>query len=393
MPCPRRIVVSMKLAILIVAAGKGIRAGGKIPKQYRDLCGKTVLRHTIDTMLGFQSADTVTVVISATEQKLYRDTITGINDPRLQSEVAGGDTRQISVRNGLESLTQSAPDFVLIHDAARPLTPNDLIGRVVDALRTSPGALPVLPVVDALWQAQGDEVQSSRSRSNLVRAQTPQGFHFQTIMQAHRAADADAPDDVTIARQAGLEVRGVAGDSRNFKITLAQDFLRAEQLLEQKLNFRCGNGFDVHAFEAGNKVVLCGIEIPHSHGLKGHSDADVAMHAITDAIYGALAQGDIGRHFPPDDQQWLNAVSEIFLAHAVNLAKEQSMKINNIDCTIICEHPKITPHAGRMVAEIARIAGIDTGSVSIKATTSEGLGFTGRGEGIAAMATATLVRK
>jgi 2-C-methyl-D-erythritol 4-phosphate cytidylyltransferase/2-C-methyl-D-erythritol 2,4-cyclodiphosphate synthase len=247
-------------------------------------------------------------------------------------------------------------------------------------------------VTDALWRGAGGIVTGTEDRAGLFRAQTPQGFRFDAILAAHRAHRGEAADDVEVARAAGWPVAIVAGDEDNLKITLPGDFARAERILGAALDIRTGNGFDVHRFGPGGSVWLCGVEIPHSHGLVGHSDADVGMHALTDAIYGALAEGDIGRHFPPSDPQWKGAASEIFLAHAAALARERGFAITHCDVTLICEAPKIGPHAGAMRAELARIIGIDAGRVSVKATTSEELGFTGRREGIAAMATATLVQ-
>lgn len=381
----------MNIAAVIVAAGRGTRAGGGTPKQFRDLAGKPVLRHTVDAMLALPEITSVTIVLSPADKVIYQQSIAGLTDLRLRQPVNGGEDRRNSVRNGLESLVDSPPDFVLIHDAARPLTPTAVTRAVISALDSSPAAFPVLPVVDALWQTENGLATSPQSRETLVRAQTPQGFHFPEILAAHRAHSGPADDDVTIARHAGLAVACVPGDTVNFKITTQEDFTRAERQLEPPM-IRCGNGFDVHAFTLGDHVTLCGIDIPHDQALKGHSDADVAMHAITDAIYGALARGDIGQHFPPSDPQWKEAPSDIFLRHANELASDLNMAVTHIDCTIICEHPKIGPHAQAMRENVARILDLSPDAVSIKATTSEGLGFTGRGEGIAAMATATLSR-
>ncbi len=381
----------MTIAALIVAAGRGTRFGGESPKQYADLCGKPVLRHAIEAMLALPEITAVTPVINPTDRPLYERSIATLSDLRLQPPVAGGSDRHISVLNGLEALADLAPNLVLIHDAARPLTPVPVVRAVIEALAASRAAFPTLPVVDALWHTEAGRATEPQSRDALVRAQTPQGFRFSDILAAHRSHRGPAPDDVTIACRAGLEVACVPGHTDNFKITTREDFARAERHLAPPMT-RVGTGFDVHAFTEGGHVTLCGIDIPHAKSLKGHSDADVAMHAITDAIYGALARGDIGQHFPPSDPRWKGAASEIFLKHAKDLTGELNMTISHIDCTIICEHPKIGPHAGPMRENIARLLAIPAESVSIKATTSEGLGFTGRGEGIAAMATATLSR-
>jgi 2-C-methyl-D-erythritol 4-phosphate cytidylyltransferase/2-C-methyl-D-erythritol 2,4-cyclodiphosphate synthase len=306
--------------------------------------------------------------------------------------VHGGHERADSVRLGLEALEGDAPDLVLIHDVARPCLSPALLESVQEALRTHPGAAPALAVSDALWTGEAGKVTGTRDRSGLFRAQTPQGFRYADILAAHRAHPGGAADDVQVARDAGLDVAIVPGDERNLKITTPEDFARAETLLRTGMDIRLGNGYDVHAFEEGDAVILCGVEIPHSKKLKGHSDADVGMHAVTDAIYGALAEGDIGRHFPPSDPQWKGAASEIFLKHACDLARARGYAISNVDCTLICERPKVGPHAESMMAEMGRIMDLPADRVSIKATTSERLGFTGREEGIAAIATATLVK-
>ena len=304
--------------------------------------------------------------------------------------VTGGATRALSVLAGLQAL-EGVADLALIHDAARPFVSADLIDRVLGALRHHPGAAPALQVVDALWRGDGT-VTGTQDRTGLWRAQTPQGFHLDKILAAHRAHGADAADDVEIARVAGLDVAIVPGDESNFKITGPEDFARAEKALRADMDIRTGNGYDVHRFGPGDSVTLCGVTIPFGRTLQGHSDADVGMHAVTDAIYGALARGDIGQHFPPSDPQWKGAASHIFLEHACALARSEGFEITHADCTLVCEEPKIGPHAAAMRAEMARIMGMDVDRVSVKATTSERLGFTGRGEGIAALATATLVK-
>ena len=314
--------------------------------------------------------------------------------------VIGGATRAASVRAGLEALDGRGIELVLIHDAARATVPDETITATVRMLEKYAAVAPGLPVTDALWRS-GDEgpdfrmVTGTTDRTGLVRAQTPQGFRFDRILAAHRAHSGDAADDVEIARAAGIEVRIGPGHEDNIKITTREDFAHAERILRERMHqipdIRTGNGFDVHRFGPGDEVVLCGHKIPHDQGLEGHSDADVGMHAVTDAIYGALARGDIGRHFPPSDPQWKGADSAVFLAHAVGLALEQGYRIANIDCTLICEVPRIGPHAQAMTARMADLTGVAADRISIKATTSERLGFTGRGEGIAALATVALV--
>ncbi|SFP60052.1 bifunctional 2-C-methyl-D-erythritol 4-phosphate cytidylyltransferase/2-C-methyl-D-erythritol 2,4-cyclodiphosphate synthase [Tranquillimonas alkanivorans] len=376
----------MTTAAVIVAAGRGTRVGGPVPKQWRILRGRTIVARTLDALRA-AGIDRMVLVLHASE--MHRATefdLSGL------TAVPGGATRAASVRAGLEALEGEGVTRVLIHDVARPLVPAVVVARVVKALDTHDGAAPALPVTDALWTGEDDIVTGTRDRSGLFRAQTPQGFRYDAILAAHRAHLGDAADDVAVARAAGLPVAIVKGDERNLKITTEGDFARAEALMEEPMDIRTGNGFDVHAFEDGDHVMLCGVRVPHDRALKGHSDADVGMHAVTDAIYGALAEGDIGRHFPPSDPQWKAAASHIFLSHAVELAASRGYRITNVDCTMICERPKVGPHAPAMIEEMARILLIEPDRVSVKATTSERLGFTGREEGIAAIATATLVK-
>ncbi|WHZ37194.1 bifunctional 2-C-methyl-D-erythritol 4-phosphate cytidylyltransferase/2-C-methyl-D-erythritol 2,4-cyclodiphosphate synthase [Sagittula sp. MA-2] len=374
----------MRTAILIVAAGRGTRAGGALPKQWQDIAGRPVARWTLEAMSGFGS---LAMVIHPEDQARAEAVCVGL-DVRL---VHGGAERSTSVRNGLEALSGEGFDAVLIHDVARPCVPAETVQAVLDALQTAPAAAPSLAVTDALWTAEDGHVSGTRDRSGLFRAQTPQGFHFDGILAAHRAFAGVAADDVEVARAAGIEVRVTPGSERNIKITTQEDFSRASNMLRGTMDVRTGNGYDVHAFEEGDHVILCGVRIPHNRKLKGHSDADVGMHAVTDALYGALAEGDIGRHFPPSDPQWKGAASEIFLKHAVDLARTRGFGIGNVDLTLICERPKIGPHAAEMTKEMSRIMNLEPDRISIKATTSERLGFTGREEGIAAIATATLV--
>lgn len=369
-------------AVIIVAAGRGTRAGGDQPKQWRLLGGEPVLAHTLR---AFQDVGRLLLVVHPDDM----GRALALTGGRC-TLVAGGATRDASVRNALDCLEGSTIARVLIHDGARPFVGRDVIDRVLAALGPDRGAAPALPLSDALWTGDGGQVTGTRSREGLYRAQTPQGFPFPAILDAHRAHPGGAADDVEVARAAGMTVAIVDGDETNIKLTYPADFERAERMLG-KMDIRLGNGYDVHAFTEGDHVWLCGVKVPHAKALLGHSDADVAMHALTDAIYGALAEGDIGRHFPPSDPQWKGAASHIFLAHAAARAADRGFTISNVDVTIVCERPKVGPHAGAMIAELARILGLAPDRVSVKATTSERLGFTGREEGIAALATATLV--
>ncbi|MCW8842369.1 MAG: bifunctional 2-C-methyl-D-erythritol 4-phosphate cytidylyltransferase/2-C-methyl-D-erythritol 2,4-cyclodiphosphate synthase [Rhodobacteraceae bacterium] len=378
----------MTTAALIVAAGRGTRAGPGAPKQWRALAGRRVADWTV---AAFATHPAIDLVLAVTHPDDAAETATlGVET------VHGGATRAASVLAGLEALEGRGITRVLIHDVARAGITPALISDVLAALETSPGAAPAIPVTDALWRGANGKVTGTEDRAGLFRAQTPQGFHFDAILAAHRDHPGNAADDVEVARAAGLDVTIVPGNETNLKITAPDDFARMEKTLRGAMDIRLGNGFDVHAFEdadrGGDHVTLCGVQIPHTHGLKGHSDADVGMHAVTDAIYGALAMGDIGRHFPPSDMQWKGADSAIFLDHAVKLAATHGFTISNIDCTLICERPKIGPHASAMTARMAEIMDLAADRISIKATTSEKLGFTGREEGIAALATATLVK-
>ena len=372
----------MTVAAIIVAAGRGTRAGGTVPKQWQLLAGQPVVRHSIRAFAGL--ADQVILVVHPDD--VARATPMGVQ------LVEGGATRDASVRNALNHLAGTGTSRVLIHDGARPLISPALITRLIGALDQSVAAAPAVPVTDALWRGDDLRVTGTQDRTGLWRAQTPQAFHFDAILAAHRAHPGGAADDVEVARAAGLDVMIVQGDEDNLKLTFAADFARAERILKgRSMDIRVGNGFDVHAFGPGDHVWLCGVQVPHGRGLVGHSDADVGMHALTDAIYGALAEGDIGQHFPPSDPQWKGAESHIFLRHAANRAAQRGFAIAHADVTLICERPKIGPHAGPMRAALAAILGIAPDRISVKATTSERLGFTGREEGIAALATATLV--
>lgn len=373
----------MKIAVLIVAAGRGTRAGPGAPKQWRPLGGRRVVDWTLAAFDLPDIAKTV-LVIHPDDQAEAR----GLN----VDLVTGGPTRADSVRRGLEALADQGFDAVLIHDVARPCVSTAVIHGVIEALHHGPAAAPALTVTDALWTGEDGRVTGTRDRSGLYRAQTPQGFHFDMILAAHRAFDGDALDDVAVARAFGLDVTITMGAEENLKITHAADFARAEQFLKGARPMRIGNGYDVHAFCDGDHVTLCGVQVAHDRGLLGHSDADVGMHALTDAIYGALARGDIGQHFPPSDPQWKGAESHIFLRHAMDMAREMGFGLGNADVTLICERPKIGPHADAMRAALADIMTADVDQISVKATTSEKLGFTGRSEGIAAQASVLLVR-
>lgn len=374
-----------KIAALIVAAGRGTRAGGPVPKQWQGLCGKRVIDHTVAAFQRHGAIDTIVIVLNEADM----DQAEGFKAEGCLIAVGGAD-RAGSVRSGLALIGQS--DLVLIHDAARPCVSKAVIDGVLTALKTCPAAAPGLPVTDALWRAEDGEVAGTQDRTALYAAQTPQGFVTAAIQAAHATFDGAAADDVEVARAAGISVAITPGSADNLKITLPGDLTRAARILESQMDIRTGNGFDVHAFGPGDHVMLCGVKIDHDQGLMGHSDADVGMHTVTDAIYGALAMGDIGQHFPPSDPQWKGAASHIFLTHAADLARSKGFTLTHVDCTLICEYPKVGPHAAAMRDVMALYLGIDADRVSVKATTSERLGFTGRGEGIACMATATLVK-
>jgi 2-C-methyl-D-erythritol 4-phosphate cytidylyltransferase/2-C-methyl-D-erythritol 2,4-cyclodiphosphate synthase len=376
----------MTTTAIIVAAGRGTRAGGEIPKQWQRLGAKTIAAHAMQPFADHPDIQTLVLVLHPDDlnSELWQDTPPAIR-------VAGGATRKESVMAGLAA-APAGTTRVLIHDAARPLVTATVITRVLTALDRHQGAAPAVPVTDTLWHGADDQVTGVQDRSGLYRAQTPQGFHLAPLLAAHQTIRDDATDDVGVARAAGMDVVIVAGDDANMKVTGPGDFALAAKVMGQKMDIRCGNGYDVHRFGPGDHVWLCGVKVPHGRGLQGHSDADVGMHAVTDAIYGALGMGDIGQHFPPSDPQWKGAESHIFLRHAVALAAKHGYRIGNVDCTIVCEYPKIGPHQPAMKAALAAIIGIDAGRISVKATTSERLGFTGREEGIAAIATALLVQ-
>jgi 2-C-methyl-D-erythritol 4-phosphate cytidylyltransferase/2-C-methyl-D-erythritol 2,4-cyclodiphosphate synthase len=378
---------------LIVAGGRGLRAGGDIPKQYRNLGGTPVLRRTVLAFLRHPEVAGVQVVIHPDDAALYASATAGLD---LPPPVAGGATRQESVARGLAALDARGEAVVLIHDAARPLVPAALIGRCVAKARAQIDAgekvalVPALEVPDSLRRG-GETLAAEVDRSGLVRVQTPQCFELQAFLALHReAAGAEATDDAALAMRAGWPVATVAGDEVNMKLTTAEDFACAEALLAARQSVRTGLGFDVHAFEPGDHVWIGGVRIPHDRALKGHSDADVGLHALTDALLGAIAAGDIGDHFPPSDPQWKGAPSPIFLEHACALIERRGGRIEHVDVTIICEAPRIGPHREAMRTRIAELLRLPLQRVSVKATTTERLGFTGRGEGIAAQAIATV---
>ncbi|MEM6933010.1 MAG: bifunctional 2-C-methyl-D-erythritol 4-phosphate cytidylyltransferase/2-C-methyl-D-erythritol 2,4-cyclodiphosphate synthase [Pseudomonadota bacterium] len=383
----------MNFALLIVAAGKGLRLGGPVPKQYQMLGERMVLTRTLEQALQSEAA-VIQVAISPEAQDLYDQATRSIIDPRLKQPVPGGSERSDTVRLALDALVPHAPDVVLVHDAARPFASPALFNRLAKDAQHD-GAVAAEPVVDALWREEDGTAQEPVPRAGLWRAQTPQAFPFKRLLDAHAAAKgSNALDDTEIYRMAGYQVRLVAGEPDNFKITSPEDLERAKLLIERKetsMDVRVGHGFDVHRFCDGDHVTLCGVQIPHAFGLLGHSDADVGLHALSDALYGALSDGDIGTHFPPSDPQWKGAESHIFLSHAAGRVRERAGRITNLDVTLLCETPKIGPHAARMKARVAEIAGIGTDRVSIKATTMERMGFVGREEGMGCIATATVM--
>jgi 2-C-methyl-D-erythritol 4-phosphate cytidylyltransferase/2-C-methyl-D-erythritol 2,4-cyclodiphosphate synthase len=379
----------MENAAVIVAAGRGLRAGLALPKQYATLAGEPVLRRTLRAFLGVPEIGTIRVVIHPDDRALYDEAAAGFD---LPEPVSGGATRAESVRRGLESLVAAAPRNVLIHDGARPFADPTTIHAVLAALADAPAAIPALPVTDTLRRGRDGLSLGTVARDGLYRAQTPQGFRFAAILAAHRAAaEGESTDDAALAEAAGLAVALVPGAEDNLKITNPDDLQRAERLLAAATVPCVGHGFDVHRFGPGDHVTLCGVRVPHSHGLIGHSDADAGLHAVTDAVLGAIGAGDIGEHFPPSDPRWKGAPSEKFLAHALSLVAEAGGRCVHADVTLICERPKIGPHKAAMRARLAQILGLPEARVGVKATTTEGLGFSGRGEGLAAQATATVL--
>ena len=374
---------SPRLAAILVAGGTGSRFGAEQPKQYLLLAGRPVIAHAAAAL-----AREVALIQPVGDAGAITAALAGI--PHLPP-VPGGATRQQSVRNGLEALAAHAPDIVLVHDAARPFLPSGTVAALTAALTSHAGAIPAVPVADTLKRGADGLISGTVSRDGLFRAQTPQAFRYALLRSLHRAAQEGATDDAAILEAAGHPVALVAGHEDNIKLTYAEDLVRLQRIFAGMLIPRVGTGYDVHVLVPDRKLFLCGIEIPHSHGLAGHSDADVGIHALCDAIYGALAEGDIGRHFPPSDNAYKNADSARFLRHAAERIAARGGQLANCDVTLICEQPKITPHAPAMIFRIAELLGVEAGRVSIKATTSEKLGFTGRSEGIACQAVATVL--
>ena len=380
---------------LVLAGGRGARAGGGKPKQFREIDGVPMLRRTLSAFTDHPRVDGVRAVIHPDDRDLYD---AAIGDLPLLDPAFGAGQRQGSSLNGLKSIRYLHPDCVLIQDAARPFTDVGTIHRVLDALAETPAAIAALPVTDTIKRENAaGHVGGTVNRQGLWRAQTPQGFRFSDILGAHESVSGrELTDDAAVAEAASLPVSLVLGNENNIKVTTEEDFDRAERLVRGAgsgtgaRETRVGSGFDVHRFEPGDGITLCGVAIPHSARLKGHSDADVGLHAITDAIFGALAEGDIGDHFPPSDPEWRGADSAVFLAAAAARVRDRGGDIASLDLTLICEKPKIGPHRDAMRARISEICAVDLGRVSVKATTTEGLGFTGRGEGIAAQATAAI---
>lgn len=372
---------------LVVAAGRGERAGGELPKQYRALGGEPVLRRTLRALLRRFAPDELRVVIDPAHRPLYEAAVRGLD---LPEPVAGGSTRRDSVRAGLEALASSPPHHIYVHDAARPFVSSALLDRLARALARAQAVIPVLPVPDSLVRCAEGRASEYVPRTGVARVQTPQAFRFELLLRAHRSVPAGSfHDDGSLVRAIGEEVAVTEGDENNFKLTTAADFARAERLLAVARQVRTGFGCDVHAFAPDRPLVLCGLRLPHPRGLAGHSDADVALHALTDAILATFGAGDIGQHFPPTDPRWRDAGSTWFLGHALKLLARAGGRLAHVDLTIVCEEPKIGPHREAMRQRLGELTGLPPDRLSIKATTTEGLGFTGRREGIAAFALVT----
>ncbi|MFQ5565364.1 MAG: 2-C-methyl-D-erythritol 2,4-cyclodiphosphate synthase [Paracoccaceae bacterium] len=386
----------MSTAAIIVAAGRGTRLGGPVPKQYHRLGGppgsEMVLTRTLRAALAATEVDAVLVAIHPEAADLYAEAVAPLDDVRLLPPVHGGTERSDTVRLALEALEPRAPAVVLVHDAARPFASPALYGALAEHARSGDGAIAAEPVADALWREADGMADAPVPRTGLWRAQTPQAFPYGALLAAHRAGGPPALDDAEVFRRAGGRVRLIAGEPENFKITTAADLARAERMLEAGMSdIRIGHGFDVHRFCPGDRVWLCGVAVPHDRGLTGHSDADVGLHALADAIYGAIGDGDIGRHFPPSDPRWQGTESHVFLRHAGERVAARGGRIVNVDVTLLCERPRIGLHAAAMKARIGEVLGLAPDRVSIKATTMERMGFVGREEGMGALATATVV--
>ena len=393
-PCqgarPSRGEERLSTIALIMAAGSGDRLGGERPKQYWDLGGRPVLAHSLAAFARHPGVDAVRAVIRGEDRDAFEDAAAAAGTEPLDPAV-GGETRQESVRLGLESLGPLAPARVLIHDGARPLVSAGVISRTLAALDGAPGAIAAVPVRDTLKRSAGALIEGTLDRTGLWRAQTPQGFRYAEILRAHRdARGLDLTDDAAVAERDGIPVALVEDGEDNLKITTAQDLARAERILGGGADVRVGSGFDVHRFGPGEWVTLCGIQVPHARGLEAHSDGDVALHAVADALLGTVGAGDIGTHFPPGDARWEGAESGLFVGFAMDRIREIGGRVTHLDLTIICEAPRIGPHREAMVARLAELLAVGPDHINVKATTTEGLGFTGRGEGIAAHATATV---
>lgn len=382
------------VAALIVAAGRGSRLGSDIPKQYIPLAGKRLLRYTVKPFVNHPAIDAVRVIIHPDDRELYEEATHGL---ALLEPVIGGERRQDSVCIGLESLKEFNPQKILIHDGARPFVTSRLISHILEALEEHPAVIPALPVTDTLKRVDENTVATTIDRTNVYQVQTPQGFDYATILELHQKGKSqDFTDDAGLCEAFNLPVTVTTGSTRNVKITTRKDLERAENMLHSATTFetRVGTGFDVHRFkpaiEQDNTIMLCGIPVPHSEAIEAHSDGDIGLHAIVDALLGTIGAGDIGSHFPPSDPQWKDAPSHRFLSHAAALISEASGRIVNIDVTLICEHPKVGPYRDAMRRRIAEILAISKERVSVKATTTEKMGFTGRKEGLAAQAVASV---
>ena len=382
------------IAQILVAAGAGSRFQGDVPKQYADLSGRTILRRTLDNLKMAFPDTRAFVIVHADGDERLASAIEGFDGTVVT--VTGGATRCQSVRNGMATLEDLTPDYILIHDAARPFVTGNVARDIIEKLKTSQAVAPILPVVDAIKSFDPENLEGSLgddlARAQMRRVQTPQGFRYEDIWPIYRAMspDIDYADDIALAREAGLSIGTVDGDEKTFKITYPEDLEKARRMLNTPTYIATGTGFDVHRTEPGDSLWLCGVEIAAGFSLKGHSDADVGLHALTDAIYGALADGDIGDHFPPTDPQWKGTESHVFLKHAKDRCLARGGKLQHVDITLICEQPKVKPHRDAMRAAVSEILDLPISRVSIKATTTEKLGFTGRGEGIAAQASATI---